>query len=196
MDAAQLRLVERRIVATLRKLHRSRPLDADVRIDALLAQLNAAPTGARRHRGGTQLALSDADWLAEIARLATAGRLVRTGHRIRLDDHRPQLGPEMRRRADRVVAELRAAGLAPVRAETVARRHGIPGPVLEALRTSGELVGLAPGMDVSLDVYRRARGVIEALPDEQRRVESVAERLGVSRRIARILLGTVDRGRR
>jgi hypothetical protein len=174
----------------LGRLHRSNPLAEDVRIDTLLARLREVPTPGRGHRGGARFELSDADWMTVVDRLAAAQRLVRRGRRVRLPEHRSELGPEMRRRADTLLEHLRSAGLSGARSDVLARRVGLPPPLLDALARSGELVRLGAGVDLAGDVYRGAWRRILELPEDTRLPGTVARVLGTSRRVASALLAT------
>jgi hypothetical protein len=94
------------------------------------------------------------------------GALVRSGHRVRLPNHRPGLDPVMRERADRLLDGLREAGAEPPRVEALAARLGITPAALAQLRQSGELVAIGSGVDYPRDLWES----IEA------RVDRVAER--------------------
>ncbi len=148
IDPLQRQLAERRLLLALRRLHRRQPLNADVRVDTLVAELRA---GDRQrpasHRGATPLTLDDAALRAVVDGLVTRGSLERTGHRVRLPDHAPTLDPAMRERVDRLLAGLASAGAAPPPVAGIASRLGIPGVVVDQLRASGELVSLEAGID-------------------------------------------------
>ncbi len=156
MDPGQRRLAERRLLASLSRFHRREPMAADLRIDALLGLVRGDSQRPPSHRGAVRLEMTDAQLLEMIDDLAQRGEVQRDGHRIRLRGQEPTLGPDMRRRADALLDELAAGGASPPRAEPVARRLGLPDAVLDALRQSGELVVLAPGVE-----YPRA--VLDAL---------------------------------
>ena len=193
MDPAQRRLAERRLVAALRRLHRREPLRADLRADVVLRELRADP-GERipsGHRGGGSLReLSDAELLAVVEALVASGKLLRRGHRVRLPDHEPiLLDPEMRDRVDLLMAGLREAGAEPPRVDGVAERMGIPVGVIAQLRSAGELVQVADGID-----YPRAiAGELQARLGEMARhgpltVARVRDELRTSRRHAEALI--------
>lgn len=156
MDPAQRRLAERRLLAALRRRHRRDPLRADVRLDAVLDELRA-DAGERLpggHRGGGSLReVGDAELIGLVDELATAGRVVRTGHRIRLAEHEPVIADrEMRERVDRLLTGLREMGAQPPRIDAVASRLGIPPSVLGQLRAAGELVAIGEGIDYPRDM--------------------------------------------
>jgi len=110
---------------------------------------------------------------------------VRDGRRVRLASGGAGLGPEMRHRADELLAVLRSAAGAPPRAEPVARGLGLPAVVLEGLRSSAELVAVAPGIDYPRDVLDGLMGRIAALPSEEAAsTRGVASALGIPRRYA------------
>ncbi len=148
IDPAQRQLAERRLVVALRRLHRRQPLQPDVRVDTLVAELRA---GERQrpasHRGATPLTLDDAALRSVVDGLVTRGSLERGGHRVRLPEHAPTLDPAMRERVDRLLAGLASAGSAPPPVAGIASRLGIPSVVVDQLRASGELVSLEAGID-------------------------------------------------
>jgi hypothetical protein len=193
MDPAQRRLAERRLVAAMRRLHRREPMRADIRSDAVLRELRADP-GERLpqgHRGGGSLReLSDAELLAVMEALVEASKLVRRGHRVRLPDHAPiLLDPQMRDRVGRLIAGLLAAGAEPPRVEGVAARMGIPVGVVDQLRSAGELVQVAEGIDYPRGVADELRARL----DEMARhgpltVSRVRDQLRTSRRHAEALI--------
>jgi hypothetical protein len=193
MDSAQRRLAERRLVAAVRRLHRREPMRADVRTDAVLRELRSDP-GERLpagHRGGGSLRdLSEAELLEVVGALVASGKLLRRGHRVRLPDHTPiLLDPEMRDRVGRLMAGLREAGAGPPRIEGVAARLGIPVGVIAQLRSAGELVQLAEGIDIP----RSVADELQARLDELSRsgpltVSRVRDQLRTSRRHAEALI--------
>lgn len=185
MDPALRRLAERRLLAALSRFHRREPMATDLRIDGLLAMLRDEGPRPSSHRGAAPLELSDADLVEIVDDLAARGEVERDGHRVRLAGHAPRLGPEMRRRADALLEELGAAGASPPRAEPVARRLGLPDGVLDALRQSGELVSLAPGVDYPRDVLV---ALLNRLGGRALSVAQVRDELGTSRRYAAPLL--------
>jgi hypothetical protein len=164
MDPAQRRLAERRLLNGLRRLHRREPMLPDVRLDAVLAAARAVPSGrSAGHRGGAQLTLDDAQLIQVLEALANAGRVVRQGRRLRLPAHSPGLEPVMRERVDRLLDGLREAGVSPPRVEGVAARLGIPEPVVALLRTSGELVPVADGIDYPRETWELLRERVDRL---------------------------------
>ncbi|HET6380498.1 MAG TPA: hypothetical protein VFH63_05610 [candidate division Zixibacteria bacterium] len=164
MDPALRRVAERRLVQALRRLHRREPLRSEVRLDAVLEEARAMPPArSPRHRGSARLVAGDAELLEVLDGLIAGGKVVRRGRRVRLPDHEPTLSPTMRARVDRLLDGLRAAGTVPPRADGIAARLGVPPPVLQALRDSGELVSVAPGIDYPRDVWERLSARLEAL---------------------------------
>jgi hypothetical protein len=189
IDPAQHRLAAGRLQAAIRRIHRREPLRADVRVDAVIAELRAAPRQPAGHRGSTPLALDDDALRAVIDDLVAAGTIIRSGHRVRLPEHAPSLGPEMRARVETLLAGLRAAGAAPPRIDGIAARLGIPLGVLAQLRTAGELVSVAPGIDYPRDVWEELRARIDALAGRGRlTVGPLRDHLHASRRHAEALL--------
>ncbi|HEY8177872.1 MAG TPA: hypothetical protein VIH19_04700 [Candidatus Limnocylindria bacterium] len=166
IDQRQRRIAERRVTHALQRIHRREPMAADIRVDTVVAAVRAAPRPAAGHRGSTPLALDDAAVRQVIDGMVEAGALVRSGHRVRLPNHRPGLDPVMRERADRLLDGLREAGAEPPRVEALAARLGITPAVLAQLRRSGELVAIGSGVDYPRDLWES----IEA------RVDRVAER--------------------
>ncbi len=184
MPPGQRQLAERRLLTALRRLHRREPMAPDIRVDALIGTLREEAA----RPGAPALQLSDAELLDVVDELVARGDLASEGRRVRLSGHRPRLGPEMRRRADALLDELAGHGASPPRATVVARRLGVPPGLLDALRRSGELVELAPGID-----YPRA--VLDALLARLAGATSVAQArdtLGTSRRYAAALLEAVE----
>jgi len=190
MDHAQRRLAERRLLSALARFHRREPMTPDLRTDALIAMLRDPGRQPASHRGGAPLSLTDAELLEVIADLASRGEVEREGHRLRLAGHHTELGSSMRRRADALLAELRAAGASPPRAELAARRLGLPDGVVDALRRSGELVVLAPGIDLPRDIVEP---LLERLRGRGLSVAQVRDELGTSRRYAAALLDALNR---
>lgn len=155
---------DRAVVSALRRLHRRDPLRPAFRLDAVLAEVGAASRpAAAGHRGGSQVALDAAGVDAALARLAAGGTVRRDGRRVSLAEHVPELGGEMRARVDRLLNGLRETGAAPPRVDGIAARLGVPGGVLDALRSSGELVAVAPGIDYPRDVLAAIDERIDAL---------------------------------
>jgi hypothetical protein len=202
IDPEQRRVAQRLVLAALRRFHREQPLSVDMRLDALVSRVRSA-AGRKpppRHRGSTPLTLEDADLRRVIEDMATDGRLVRTGRRIRLPDETPGLDPEMQARVDRLLEGLRSAGAAPPRVDGIAARLGIPPHVMDQLRTAGVLRSIGPGIDYPADVWSSLRARVE----EMRGPMSVArlrDELRTSRRhaeaiLAAVTLGTPDRRRR
>jgi hypothetical protein len=197
IDPDQARLAERRILSALRRMHREDPLASGFRVDAVLSRALASPDlRPATHRGAGRLHLDHRPLRALVEDMVSRGRLVADGRRIRLSDHRPELGLDMRRRADELLGELRAAGASPPRAAAVARRVGLPEPVLDHLRATGELVAVAPEIDYPDDVYRQLRDAALGFAGEHGRLPSVAEyrsAIGASRRYAAALLERIRR---
>lgn len=191
MDPAQRRLAERRLLDGLRRLHRREPMRPDVRLDTLLAAARTVPAGrSSRHRGATPLVLDDAGLISIVEDLAEAGRLVRRGRRVRLPEHRPGLEPVMRERVERLLTGMREAGLEPPRVEGVAARLGIPDGVLAQLRSSGELVAVAPGIDYPRATWEELRERLDRLSASgPLTVPRVRDHLRASRRHVEAILG-------
>ena len=191
IEPDQRRLAERRLVAMLRRIHRSEPLARDVRVDALIARVRSEPEDPRpgSHRGAGRLLLGDDAMRAVVDELVDAGRLVRRGHRVRLPDHEPLLDPEMRQRVERLLVGLRSAGVEPPRVDALASRLGIPPPIIDQLRAAGELVAVARGIDYPRDVHA---ALLERLDRMAARgpmdVARVRDELRASRRYAEALL--------
>lgn len=190
MDPAQRRLAERRLIAALRRHHRREPLRADVRVDTLVAETRAAePRRASSHRGSLPLSLTDADLRAVVDGLVASGTMLREGHRVRLADHAPALDPIMRERVERLIFTLREAGVTPPPADGVAARLGIPGGVIDQLRTAGELVAIAPRIDYPGYVWTEISSRLDRLTvDAHPSVRLVRDELGTSRRHAEAIL--------
>jgi len=164
----------------------------DLRVDALLARASRQSAGpSSRHRGGGPPLGAD-ELVAGLDSLVEQGIVHRSGRRVRLADGGSGLGPEMRRRADELLHELRAAGGAPPRAEAVARRLGLPAQVVAGLRAAGELVEVASGIDYPADVLAQLTQRLAALPPATAtNTGLLAAALGVPRRYAQALRGHV-----
>jgi hypothetical protein len=189
MDPAQRRLAERRLLNGLRRLHRREPMRPDLRLDAVLEAARAIPARPPGHRGATPLALDDAQLIAVLDELAAAGRVVRHGRRVRLPEHRPSLEPVMRERVDRLLAGLREAGPTPPRVDGVAARLGIPEAVLAGLRSAGELVSVAPGIDYPRETWDEVHERVDRLAASgPLTVARVRDQLRTSRRHAEAIL--------
>jgi hypothetical protein len=190
IDPVQRRMAERRLLDALRRLHRREPMRPDVRLDTLLAAARSeAPARSRAHRGGTPLLLDDDALRAVIDELAAAGRMVRDGRRVRLPEHEPGLEPAMRERVDRLLDGLRDAGFEPPRVEAVAARLGIPDGVVAQLRASGELVALAPGIDLPRATWDEVNERLDRLAARwPLNVARVRDHLRTSRRHAEAVL--------
>jgi len=190
MDPGQRRLAERRLLAALRRLHKREPLRADVRLDALIDEVRAAPPAAARgHRGSQPLAIGDEGLIAIVDAMAAEGQLVRTGRRVRLPEHKPTLEPEMRGRVDRLLDGLREARAEPPRIDGLAARLGIPPAVIGQLRAAGELVSVAPGIDYPRDTYQLLQERIDRIgAGGPLTVARVRDYLHTSRRHAEALL--------
>ena len=189
MQTAQRRLAERRLLAALARLHRREPMRPWLRVDALLAEVREAPARPASHRGAAPLDLTDAELRSVVAALSEEGKVGLDGGRIRLASREVGLGPEMRGRADRLLAELRAAGASPPRAEIVARRIGLPPAVVDGLRRSGELVEVAPGIDYPADLLD---ALLERLAGRELSVAEVRDELSTTRRFAAALVAALE----
>jgi hypothetical protein len=187
MDPGQRRLAERRLVHALQRLHRREPMVPDVRLDAVVQAARATPRAAAGHRGSAELTLTDAELRSVLDALVASGRLARRGHRVRLRDHRPQLDVEMRERVDRLLTGLREARAEPPRVDGIAARLGIPPPVLDQLRHSGELVSVAPGIDYPSDVWEALDARLDRMGGALN-VGRVRDELRTSRRHAEAIL--------
>lgn len=189
MDPAQRLLAERRLVSAVARFHRREPMAPDLRADALIALVRERGQLPTSHRGGAPLSLTDAQMLDVLDDLVLRGEVEREGHRVRLAGHRPELGAAMRERADALLAELRDAGASPPRPEPIARRLGLPDGVVDALRQSGELVAVAPGVDYPGDALDALLG---RLRGRNMSVADVRDELGTSRRYAAALLAALN----
>jgi len=188
---AMRRLARRRLLGAARRLHRREPLRADIRIDTLIAEVRADRSERRptAHRGGGHLALDDGALRQLVDDLIADGELAGEGRRVRLPDHQPGLDPAMRERVDALLGGLREAGASPPRIDGPAARLGIPPAVIDQLRSAGELVAVAPGIDFPRDVHETLRARIDAMARYGRpSVGEVRDALRTSRRHAEALL--------
>lgn len=190
----QLRLTaERRLLLALARLHGRDPLVPDIRVDAVVAELRRSGTARpASHRGGGTLPLTDAELRQIVDDLVERGELLRAGHRVRLPSHVAALPDAWRERADALIEALRAESPAPPRADAVARRLGLPEAALDYLRTSGELVALAPGIDYPADVARELLAVARRLAEAGTlSVATLREAIGGTRRYAAAIIGAL-----
>jgi hypothetical protein len=189
IDPEQRRVVERLVLAALRKFHREQPLSVDVRMDSLVSRVRAA-AGRKpppRHRGSAPLTLEDAELRRVIEEMADDGRLARNGRRVGLPGVAPSLEPEMAERVDRLMAGLRSAGASPPRVDGLAARLGIPPSVLDQLRAGGQLRQIAPGIDYPADVWSALQARLESMRGPMS-VARLRDDLHTSRRHAEAIL--------
>jgi len=191
MDPVLRRRIERRLLATMRRMHRSDPLRAGMRIDTLIERYHADQAIPRpaSHRGASPLEVDDAALLQLVDALVARGALLREGRRVRLPGHVAGLGTEMQPRVDRMLGQLRSAGPMPPRADALAAQLGIAPTILSQLREAGVLVAIAPGIDYPADTYDELQLRIRRLADTgPLSVMRVRDELGTSRRHAAALL--------
>jgi hypothetical protein len=185
------------VLLALRRFHREQPLSVDLRMDALVARVAdlAERRQPTRHRGGGKLDLGEADLRRVIDDLATEGKLVRTGRRLRLADAKTGLDREMSEKVATLLTGLRAAGAEPPRIEGIAGRLGIPPPVIEQLRAGGQLRQIAPGIDYPADVWSALRVRVEGMGGTLT-VARLRDELRTSRRHAEAILAAIGQRRR
>jgi hypothetical protein len=183
-EAGQRRLAERRLLQALRRFHRREPMAPDVRADALIASLRDLGGRPASHRGATPLTLGEPELRGVLDDLVERGEVLRAGRRVRLPGQDAGLEGEARRQADALLAEIAAAGASPPRVEPIARRLGTPNWVVDALRRTGELVAVAPGIEYSRDVLD---ALLVALGGRDLSVAELRDELGTSRRYAAAL---------
>jgi hypothetical protein len=192
MDPALRRRVELRLLAAMRRMHRSERLRAGIRIDTLIERYHAVERTVRRpasHRGASPLTVDHTALLELVDGLVARGELLREGRRVRLPGHMAGLGAEMQPRVDRMLGQLRSAGPMPPRADALAAQLGIAPAILDELREAGVLVAVAPGIDYPADLYHELRLRIRRLADTgPLSVARVRDELGTSRRHAAALL--------
>jgi hypothetical protein len=193
MDPALERLVERRLLSALSRLHRRDPLRADVRADAVIAELRSDPAERRPagHRGsGSLRGVPDVALLQAIDRLVASGAVERRGRHVRRAGHEAAIADrEMAARVEALLAGLRELGADVPRVEAVAARRGIPPGIIEQMRAAGVLVRIADGVDYPSDVLHSLLDRIGALAESgPLTVARVRSGLRASRRTAEALL--------
>jgi hypothetical protein len=189
IDPRQRRIAERRLVHALQRLHRREPMKPDFRVDALLAAALTARRATPGHRGAAPLELDEPSLLSMVDDLVARGALLRRGHRVRLADRRVSQDPEQRERVERLLDGLRAAGAEPPRVDAIAARLGITPAALNQLRSSGELVQVAPGIDYPRDVWESIRAQVDRLSHAgAMNVGRLRDELRTSRRHAEAVL--------
>ena len=189
IDPDQRHVAERLVLLALRRFHRAQPLSVDLRMDALVTRVSelAERRPPSRHRGGARLDLAEPELRRVIDDLVTAGKLVRTGRRIRLADARTGMDPEMAERVAVLLGGLRSAGAAPPRVDGIAGRLGIPVSVIDQLRTAGMLRQIAPGIDYPADVWSALRARVDGMPGTIT-VARIRDELHTTRRHAEAIL--------
>jgi hypothetical protein len=189
IDPRQRRLAERRLVHALQRLHQREPMKPDFRVDAVLAVVRSVPRAAPGHRGAARLELDDPALLEVVDGLVARGALARRGHRVRLPDHKVRLDAQLRERVERLLDGLREAGAEPPRVDGIAARLGITPVALDQLRSSGELVQVAPGIDYPRDVWDSLRTQVDRLSRAgPMNVGRLRDELRTSRRHAEAIL--------
>jgi selenocysteine-specific elongation factor len=161
-----------------------------VRVDTLIAELRAGePARASSHRGQRQLTLTDAELRQVVDAMVAEGVLRRAGHRVQLPDGGLALDPIMRLRVDELLRTLTGAGAKPPPTEAVAARLGIPAPMVDQLRASGELVSFGQRIDVTREAWMAIAARLDRLAsDGELSVTTVRDELETSRRFAEAIL--------
>lgn len=174
----------------LRRHQRRTPLRPDLRVDTLVAELRAAePTRTLGHRGQRALILSDAEIRGVVDSLVESGALRRTGHRVRLAEGGQVLDTVMRERVELLLGTLTAAGAKPPPAETVAARLGIPMPLVDQLRSAGDLIVIGPRIDVTRESWDAIAARLDRLAGGgDLTVGAVRDELVTARRFAEAIL--------
>ena len=99
------------------------------------------------------------------------------------------LDPVMRERVDLLLASLRAGASMPPSAEVAATRLGIPLALLDQLRSSGELVWVAPRIDYPRETWAEITSRLDRLAAAAPlSVRAVRDELGTTRRHAEAIL--------
>jgi hypothetical protein len=121
--------------------------------------------------------------------LVRAGAMLRTRHRVRLPEEGSTLDPLMRQRVELLLGTLTAAGAQPPPADRVASRLGIPGALLDQLRATGDLVSVAPRIDLTRASWATIAARLDRLAaDGPLSVAAVRDDLGTARRFAERIL--------
>jgi hypothetical protein len=186
----QVATAERQLLAALKRLHRREPLRPSFRVDRVVDEMHVADARPSvRHRGSQRVTLGMDALLAVIDGLVGDARLERDGRQLSLPGQGSALEPIMRERVDRLLEGLRSAGAEPPRVDSLAARLGIPPGMIDQLRSAGELVAVAPGIDYPRDAWQRLDERIAGLSRYgPLSVSRVREALHTSRRHAEALL--------
>jgi len=184
------RLAERRLLAAVGRLQRRDPIGAEVRVDAVLAEMHrAAAARPPGHRGSGTTAHSQAELLQLVAGLVAEGRLVGDGRRVGLPGapHAPRTPATSRVR--RLLDALETAGWAPPPVEALARGLGLPASLVDQLRARGDLIPIASGFDYPRATWTRLQAALaNAEAHHPISVSAIRDELGVSRRVAEGIL--------
>ena len=194
--AAGTLAAERLLLRTLARLHREQPLAGDFRADTVVERALASTARPRppSHRGSGAPVPDARELHLVLERLSHEARIGRRGRRLFLPGREPRLGAETRARADELLATLRRSGAAPPPVARLAREIGLPEAALGFLRTSGELVTVADGLDYPADVLKELEARVADLIRSEGGVRAARFRdaIGIGRRHAVALLEHFD----
>jgi len=187
LDATALANLEARLLDALEAWHAGEPLQPGM------------PAGALRGRLPANVS-ADASELA-LARLLTRGAARVDGDLVRLPGHRPTLGPEQEKLAQRILAQAREAGLEPPGLREWAERLGCAPEQLRGLlahlEREGRLVRAREDLWFDRAAVDALRGRVIAHLREHGRLKTPAYKalIGTSRRTAVPLMEFFDDAR-
>jgi selenocysteine-specific elongation factor len=167
--------------------------------DQLAAHHRAYPLrrGMPKEELRTRLALDGRTFSRVVGRLLGEDAVREVGPFLALPDHEVRLTPETQVRADRLVAELRAAGASPPGRHELEARHGLSGEATQALIENGELVEVAADLVYPRDILDRIVGdVVSAIRAHGAiSVAGVRDLTGTSRKYSLAILAHLDERR-
>jgi selenocysteine-specific elongation factor len=145
----------------------------------------------------TRIGLDARTFSRVVSRLLGDGVLCEAGPLLALPEHEVTLMPETRARADRLAAELQAAGASPPGRHELEARHGLPNEATQVLIERGELVEVAQDVIYPREVLDRiVDAVVRAIREHGAiSVAGVRDLTGTSRKYSLAILAYLDEKR-
>jgi selenocysteine-specific elongation factor len=132
-----------------------------------------------------------------VARLLADEQVREHGPLLALPEHEVRLTPEMERRIDRLLGELRAAGASPPGRQELEARHGVTPEETGVLISRGTLIEIAGDLIYPSDLLDRiVEQVVAAIRESGKMtVAGVRDLTGTSRKYSLALLAYLDERR-